>query len=111
MSDKLLAQWSELKTTEEKQQTYLNFIILTQPLLDWVDKEVKIGRVAGIVTKKAKKESKWGAYKVYYLAPDGVFWTRNKLDLKAGDLITASVNKKNGKMTKFKRFDYDHPKE
>ena len=111
LSDKLLAQWNELKTTEEKQQTYLNFIILTRPLLDWVDKEVKIGRVAGIVTKKAQKESKWGAYTVYYLAPDSVFWTRNKLDLKAGDLITASVNKKNGKMMKFKRLDYDHPKE
>jgi hypothetical protein len=44
------------------------------------------------------KESRWGPYVVFYLAPEGVVWMRpNPGTVKVGDIVTAKTRKDSGK--------------
>jgi DNA polymerase-3 subunit alpha len=85
-------------TVYEAQQRFLGIIIPSKRFMDWLENEKLLGKVAGIVMTIKNKESRWGPYVVFYLAPEGVVWMRpNPGTVKVGDIVTAKTRKDSGK--------------
>lgn len=80
-----------------KQQRYLGFVIPTVGTMRAIKAAQKAGEVAGIVERTKEKSSRYGKYTVYYLLPEGIFWSRTPVNVKIGDMVAARVNSKSGK--------------
>ena len=81
----------------DRQLKYLGFIIPNEKMLESFDFYLAKGWKCGIIKNVDMRESRWGPYAVYRLTPSGVFWSRDVMDLKKGQVIAAKVSDKNGK--------------
>jgi len=92
----------------EAQQKYLGFVIPTPELAKRIIDAKAKGIRAGTISKKEKRNSRWGDYYVYKLAPEGSFWVRGiHEDLEVGQLVFCRTNKRSGKATKVKIINFD----
>lgn len=83
---------------------YLGFIIPSvSTRKEMRDLESK-GWICGVVDSVEPRSSKYGPYRVFRLAPKGVFWSRDKsaFGIEKGSLVAVSVNSTNGRADKVK---------
>jgi DNA polymerase III subunit alpha len=85
----------------EAQLRLLGFIIPTKSEIKKIEEASKDGLVTGIIAAKKEKKSGFGPYTVYYLIPQGLFWTRGLRteELRIGDFVAAKIRPSSGKAT------------
>jgi DNA polymerase-3 subunit alpha len=86
-----------IKSSRDRQLKFLGFIIPDEKMLASFEKYLAKGWKCGIIKSLDMRESRWGPYAVYRLTPSGVFWSREVMDLKKGQVIAVQVSDKNGK--------------
>lgn len=79
----------EIKTKHETEQEILGFIIPNDVKQLGIDGD----RMVGIITDISTRNNGYGSYKVFYLSPDGIFWTDKKPDYNKGDIVDVIVHK------------------
>ena len=89
----------------EAQLRLLGFIIPTKAEIKKIEEASEAGMITGIIASKKEKKSGFGPYTVYYLIPNGLFWTRGMRsdELKIGDFVAAKVRPSSGKATTVKK--------
>jgi DNA polymerase-3 subunit alpha len=85
------------RTPYQKQQEYLGFVIPTVATMERIKRARSEAQVAGVVSGMKDKTSRYGPYRVFYLLPEGICWTRDTVDIAVGDIIVAKVRKESGK--------------
>lgn len=81
------------KTKLQAMRDHLGFIIPPIEVARNMRKLRTKGFLCGIITGKKDKESKFGPYRVYYLSPTGVFWSREVRDLEEGEILAVKVGR------------------
>ena len=89
------------RSTIELQKEVLGFIIPPAHVLREIEIAKEEGLLAGIIADKTEKGSRFGAYVVYYLVPQGAVWSRDYRDLKVGQFIKAKIKSDSGKILKY----------
>lgn len=89
----------DIDVTFTSQYKYMSMIIPTKSLLERIHEAKIEGKMLGVITSKERKESKYGPYVVYKLAPEGIFWIRNGTlrEYEVGQLVRTTTNGKTGK--------------
>jgi len=95
------------RAPRNKHESYLKYLGLIMPTSRML-KEIKRlpkGWVMGIVDGVKEKRSRWGPYKVYYLSPSGVCWSR-EASIAENDIIAVKINKSNGKLLDYENYNH-----
>jgi len=89
----------------EAQIRLLGFIIPTKSEIANLETASEEGMTTGIIGSMKQKKSAFGPYTVYYLIPNGLFWTRGKLmfEPQVGDFVAAKVKANSGKATSVRK--------
>lgn len=85
-----IPDYAELPVTGrfQTQQETMGYVLPDQKLVELVYKAEWAGQIAGFVIDSKVKESKRGAYRVFYLSPRGSFWSRKNMDkIQVGDFL------------------------
>lgn len=93
-----------MKDYKKRQLKYLGFIIPNSEMLKTFRKLESNGWICGVIDsseKRTSKYAKYGDYMVYRLSPNGVFWTREAMDLQDGQVIAVKIGGK-GKAKKIR---------
>lgn len=86
----------------EKQMNFLGTVLPDKNLLDEFAELEGQGYTCGIIDSTDLRDSKYGAYMVYRLSPNGSFWSRDVKDLKKGRPLGVKTSEKSGKALKIK---------
>lgn len=86
-------------TNQQLQREFMGLILPTTKDLDLINLARSQGWVAGIVNTKERRTSKFGAYYVYTLLPEGAVWTRGAYeDVEVGDKVKVRAKADTGKI-------------
>lgn len=85
-----------------RQQKYLGFIVPDKRFIDTMARYKKLGWTCGIIDSVDNRSGKFGPYAVYRISPNGVFWSRDIMDLEKGQPVAVKISDKNGKANSIK---------
>ena len=79
----------------EAQRESIGFILPSDGILSFFQKEKEAGRICGFIVDVEKRNKGRGDYFVVTLSPSGVFWSKEPgiVRLEKGDLISAKMSK------------------
>lgn len=83
----------------ERQREHMGIELPTVELVDMINGARELGLASGVVGEVQVRESRFGAYNVYRLMPDGAFWSRD-FDLEVGQRVALKVKSSSGKILK-----------
>jgi hypothetical protein len=93
-----LIKHGDSRSVTERQVAVFGFPLPSKDIVDKIQAVRKGGWVAGVVREVERRESKYGPYFVYKLAPEGTFWIRSDTQTyEKGQLVSARVKVDSGK--------------
>jgi DNA polymerase-3 subunit alpha len=93
-----LIKHGDSRSVTERQVAVFGFPLPSKDIVDKIQAVRKGGWVAGVVREVERRESRYGPYFVYRLAPEGAFWIRSDTQTyEKGQLVSARVKADSGK--------------
>ncbi len=106
-SDDLSLKDTDLPSSiPERHQAHLGYVIPSSAMLKKFDQYTSEGHTVGIIQNIKNRTSKHGPYRVFYLTPSGVFWSRKMDRFKVGDIIAVDIHRKSAKGIRVKELSY-----
>jgi len=95
------------KPPRNKHESYLKYLGIIMPTSRMIKEmeRLPVGWSMGIVDHIKEKRSRWGLYKVYYLTPSGVCWSRDA-HIEENDIIAIKIKKSNGKLLDYENYNH-----